>query len=140
MKAESIQIVQRSYASLAPSGEKNVLLFCHQLVRLTPALGQRWPEIPREKLAYAFGQAVAHLPHPDRILFSVQQWSRSLRDSRFGGHHFAVAHRALLWTLETQLGEALCTPQLKAAWSEAYWYYVRILKQTMQRPRESMAA
>src|SRR5260370_2218169 len=76
------------------------------------------PEQAR-KLAHVLTVVVKGLSRPEQILPAVEELGR--RHSTYGvrPEHYATVATALLWTLQTGLGEAF-TAEVRHAWTSAY--------------------
>jgi hemoglobin-like flavoprotein len=64
-------------------------------------------------------KTVNNLHQLDAILPAVRQLGERHRGYGVSADHYGPVGAALLWTLEQGLGSAF-TPEVKAAWSEAY--------------------
>jgi hemoglobin-like flavoprotein len=125
--------IARGYASptrLAPAPGGRVLvadtaarLFYARLFELDPAIERLFRrtdmDAQRKNLMQTLTVVVKSLDRLDQILPAVQALGR--RHAGYGVReaHYATVGEALLWTLETGLGEA-CTPDVRAAWAAAY--------------------
>jgi hemoglobin-like flavoprotein len=80
------------------------------------------------KLAHVLTVVVKSLNRPEQILPAVEELGR--RHSHYGVQpkHYDTVGAALLWTLQSGLGEAF-TPEVHDAWNSAYLF----LSYTMQR-------
>jgi hemoglobin-like flavoprotein len=107
------------------------MTFYDRLFQLDPSL-RRMFRSPQEeqarKLAHVLTVVIKGLSKAEQILPAVEQLGR--RHSSYGVHpeHYATVGAALLWTLQSGLGEAF-TPEVRDAWASAY----SLLSSTMQR-------
>ena len=117
-----IQLVQDSFAAIAPMADDASALFYRRLFELDPALRAMFETDmadQRRKLMQMLTTAVKGLNHVDRLLPAVEELGR--RHARYGvqERHFDTVGAALLWTLEKGLGAAF-TPDVRCAWAMVY--------------------
>jgi len=123
MDAQKIQLVRDSFPQVAAIAPRAARLFYGRLFDLDPSVERLFnPSRMRSqgtKLMTALGFVVAHLDRPERLLPVARDMA--VRHVGFGvrRQHYIPVGEALLWTLEEGLGPAF-TPELRAAWAEAY--------------------
>jgi hemoglobin-like flavoprotein len=127
---EQIQLVQASFAKIAPIAGPAAALFYQRLFTLDPTLAALFTGDMRKqerKLMSMIGTAVNSLDQLDSIVPAVKALGG--RHAHYGVEdaHYATVGAALLWTLEQALG-ADFTPSVSAGWSAAY----ELLADTMQ--------
>ena len=123
--------MQRSFELITPALESATTTSYDRLFQLDPSL-RRMFRSPQEqqarKLAHILTVVVKGLSKPEEILPAVEQLGR--RHSSYGvpPEHYATVGAALLWTLQSGLGEAF-TSEVRDAWASAYL----LLSSAMQR-------
>jgi nitric oxide dioxygenase len=131
MTQHQIGLVQSSFSLVVPILESATMMFYDRLFQLDPSLRPmfRTPQPDQAgKLAHVLTVVVKGLNRPDQILPAVEELGR--RHSNYGvrPEHYATVGAALLWTLQSGLGEAF-TAEVRDAWSSAYL----LLSSTMQK-------
>lgn len=131
MTPRQIELVQSSFSLVEPIIEPAAMMFYDRLFQLDPSLRPmfRTPQAEQaRKLAHVLTVVVKSLSRPQQILPAVEELGR--RHSNYGvrPEHYATVGAALLWTLQSGLGEAF-TPEVRDAWSSAYLF----LSSTMQK-------
>src|SRR5512133_1295714 len=122
MTNDQIQLVQRSFELVTPVLESATATFYDRLFQLDPSLRSMFRSPKEEqarKLAHVLTVVVKGLNKVEQILPAVEQLGR--RHSGYGvrPEHYATVGAALLWTLQSGLGEAF-TPEVRDAWASAY--------------------
>ena len=122
MDQESIRLVQQTWKQVDPIRDQAAALFYGRLFELDPSLRPLFKGDMAEqgrKLMNMLATAAMGLDRLDGIVGEVQALGR--RHVAYGVQdaHYDTVGAALLWTLEQGLGDAF-TPQVKAAWAEAY--------------------
>jgi hemoglobin-like flavoprotein len=123
-------LVQESFASLAPIAEDAMALFYRRLFELDPALRGMFPAdmaAQHRKLAQMLTAAVKGLDHLDRLVPVVQDLGRRHVGYGVTDEHYDTVGGALLWTLEKGLGSAF-TPEMKDAWATVYGILASVMK------------
>ena len=118
MTLEQIQMVQASFAKIAPIVGPAAALFYQRLFTLDPTLAVLFTGDMRKqerKLMSMIGTAVNSLDQLDSIVPAVKALGRDMRITG-SRTHYATLAAALLWTLEQALG-ADFTPSVSARWS-----------------------
>jgi hemoglobin-like flavoprotein len=131
MTQHQIELVQNSFNLVIPIIEPATMMFYDRLFELDPSLRAmfRTPQAEQaRKLAHVLAVVVKGLSRPEQILPAVEELGR--RHSKYGvrPEHYATVGTALLWTLQSGLGEAF-TAEVHEAWSSAY----SLLASTMQK-------
>jgi hemoglobin-like flavoprotein len=122
MTPQQISLVQSSFKSVAPIASKAADLFYDRLFVIAPEVRQLFPAKLSEqkiKLMAMLTKTANNLHQLDAILPAVRQLGERHRGYGVSADHYGPVGAALLWTLEQGLGSAF-TPEVKAAWSEAY--------------------
>lgn len=131
MDQESIRLVQQTWKQVDPIREQAAALFYGRLFELDPSLRPLFKGDMAEqgrKLMNMLATAAMGIDRLDGIVGEVQALGR--RHVAYGVQdaHYDTVGAALLWTLEQGLGDAF-TPQVKAAWAEAYTLLADTMKQ-----------
>ncbi|MBN8987093.1 MAG: hemin receptor [Rhizobiales bacterium] len=122
MTPEQVNLVQQSFAKVAPISEQAAVLFYGRLFEVAPAVRAMFPDDmteQRKKLMATLAVVVGGLTNLEAILPAASALAR--RHVGYGAkpEHYPVVGSALLWTLEKGLGEHW-TPETAAAWTAAY--------------------
>ncbi len=131
MDQQSIRLVQQTWKQVDPIRDQAAALFYGRLFELDPSLRPLFKGDMAEqgrKLMNMLATAAMGLDRLDSIVGEVQALGR--RHVAYGVQdaHYDTVGAALLWTLEQGLGDAF-TPQVKAAWAEAYTLLADTMKQ-----------
>jgi hemoglobin-like flavoprotein len=133
-----IELVQNSFAIIAPIADDAAALFYRRLFEIDPSLRQMFPgdlSEQRKKLMQMLTAAVKGLPRLDRLVPVVEDLGRRHLGYGVRDEHYETVGAALLWTLEKGLGSAF-TPDVRAAWTAVY----SVLASTMKRAAASQEA
>ena len=122
MNSDQVALIQYSFAKIMPSAEEAAALFYGRLFEIAPALKPLFRGDMTEqgrKLMATLSVVVTGLANLESLLPVASALAK-----RHAGYGVKVADyqpvgAALLWALERGLGEQW-TPQLAAAWTEAY--------------------
>lgn len=131
MTNHQIQLVQRSFELVTPILESAAATFYDRLFQLDPSLRSMFRSTREEqarKLAHVLTVVVKSLNKLEQILPAVKQLGRHHSSYGVRSEHYSAGGAALLWTLQSGLGEAF-TPEVRDAWASAY----SLLSSTMQR-------
>src|SRR5947207_10091885 len=131
MTPRQIELVQSSFNQVVPTLESAAMTFYDRLFQLDPSLRHMFHGAQAEqarKLGHVLTVVVNGLSRPQQILSAVEELGR--RHLMYGvrQEHYATVGAALLWTLQTGLGDAF-TSEVREAWTCAYMF----LSSTMQR-------
>lgn len=123
-------LVQSSFALVAPIAETAAQLFYKRLFELDPSLRQLFRgdiEEQGRKLMQMLSVAVRGLDDPASLLPAVR--ALGARHEQYGvrAQDYATVGAALIWTLERGLGAAF-TPEVEKAWVTVY----TLVAETMQ--------
>jgi hemoglobin-like flavoprotein len=138
MNVREKELVQSSFARVAPIADAAADLFYSRLFELDPLLRPMFKADMTEqkkKLMQMLAAAVRGLDDPGALVPVVQALG-----ARHGGYgvmdkHYDTVAEALLWTLEKGLGEAF-TPETRQAWITVYG----VLASTMKDAAKAAAA
>ncbi|MDN4590735.1 hemin receptor [Xenophilus aerolatus] len=122
MTPQQITLVQQSFAQVAPIAPQAAEIFYARLFELAPQVRPLFTGDMAEqgrKLMAMLAMVVNGLTRLETIVPAAQKLGQ--RHVAYGAEpaHYPVVGQALLDTLERGLGPAF-TPDVKAAWSEAY--------------------
>jgi len=124
------QLVQESFALLAPVTEQAVAALYSRLFELDPDLRSLFRSDMRQqgrRMIQILAVTVLGLDYFERLVPVLQDLGR--RHVQYGvvPEQYAVVEQAFIWMLEQTLADAL-TPETQAAWVALY----RLLADTMQ--------
>jgi len=122
MTPEQVELIQRSFAKVAPISDTAAALFYGRLFEIAPEVKPLFRGDMAEqgrKLMATLAVVVNGLSKLDTVLPAVSGLAK--RHVAYGvkASHYTPVGAALLWTLEQGLGPAW-TPELAAAWTAAY--------------------
>lgn len=130
MTPEQIELVQTTWAKVAPSADQVAILFYGRLFEIAPEVKPLFKGDMAEqgkKLMTMLAVAVNGLPKLDTIVGAVQDMGVRHTDYGVEPQHYDSVGAALLWTLEQGLGEAY-TPEVAEAWTETYVTLATVMK------------
>jgi hemoglobin-like flavoprotein len=116
------QLVQDSFAQIAPIADDAAALFYRRLFQLDPMLKLMFRgdmADQRKKLMQMLTAAVKGLDHLEQLAPVLQDLGRRHVHYGVADSHYAIVGQALLWTLEKALGRGF-TPELRHAWTTVY--------------------
>ncbi len=122
MDPKKIELVEESFAKVAPIADTAAELFYKRLFELDPSLRALFKADLKEqgrKLMASITMVVKGLRKPEVILGPVQQLGVRHVDYGVKKEHYDTVGQALLDTLEKGLGDDF-TPEVRSAWEEAY--------------------
>ncbi|MCB1994752.1 MAG: hemin receptor [Burkholderiaceae bacterium] len=122
MTPQQVQMIQTSWQAVVPIKDKAAELFYGKLFELDPALQPLFKGDMKEqgrKLMAMINTVVVNLEKLDSLVPAVQDLGKRHNGYEVQASHYATVGSALLWTLGAGLGDAF-TPEVKAAWAEAY--------------------
>lgn len=138
MTPEQAILVKSSWEKVVPISAQAAELFYGKLFELDPTLQSLFKGDMTEqgkKLMMMINTAINGLDHLEKIIPTVQQLG--VRHVAYGvkDEHYDTVGAALLWTLETGLGDAF-TDEIKEAWANVYG----VLASTMKTAASGAAA
>jgi hemoglobin-like flavoprotein len=137
-----IELVQNSFAIIAPIADDAAALFYRRLFEIDPSLQQMFKgdmAAQRQKLMQMLTAAVKGLPRLDRLVPVVEDLGRRHAGYGVSDEHYDTLGAALLWTLEKGLGVAF-TPDVKEAWTTVYGVLASTMKNAAAAAKELSAA
>jgi hemoglobin-like flavoprotein len=122
MTPDQVNLVQQSFAKVAPISDQAAVLFYDRLFEVAPTVKSMFPSDLREqrkKLMATLAVVVNGLGRLESVLPAASALAK--RHVSYGAkpEHYPVVGGALLWTLEKGLGEAW-TAEVADAWKTAY--------------------
>ncbi len=130
MTPEQIQLIQSSWAQIAPQSDQAAQLFYRRLFEIAPEVKPLFKGDMTEqgaKLMKMLNTAVYGLERIDEILPAIQAMGRRHLDYGVKDEHYDRVGEALLWTLAQGLGDGF-TDEVKAAWTDAYALLAEAMK------------
>ena len=125
-----IELVQNTFANIAPIADDAAVLFYRRLFEIDPSLQQMFKgdmAEQRRKLMQMLTAAVKGLPRLDRLVPVVEELGRRHAGYGVSDAHYDTVGAALIWTLEKGLGRAF-TPEVKDAWTTVYGVLASTMK------------
>jgi nitric oxide dioxygenase len=123
MTPEQIALVQQSFAAVVPIKDQAAALFYGRLFENDPGTKPLFAHSDMAaqggKLMAALALVVNGLTKLDAVVPVAQAMAKRHVGYGVQAAQYASVGAALLWTLEQGLGAAF-TPEVKAAWTEAY--------------------
>ena len=122
MTPEQVNLVQQSFAKVAPISEQAAVLFYDRLFEVAPQVRAMFPvdmTEQRKKLMGTLAVVVGGLSNLEAILPAASALAKRHVSYGAKAEHYPVVGGALLWTLEKGLGDAW-TPEVAEAWTAAY--------------------
>jgi hemoglobin-like flavoprotein len=130
-----IELVQNTFAIIAPLADDAASLFYRRLFEIDPSLERMFKGDmvdQRRKLMQMLTAAVKGLPRLDRLVPIVEDLGRRHAGYGVSDEHYDTVGAALIWTLEKGLGNAF-TPEVKEAWTCVYGVLASTMKNAAAR-------
>ena len=131
MTEKQIQLVQQSWAKVAPNSAQVAMLFYDRLFEIAPQVKPLFKSDMAEqgrKLMQMIAIAVNGLPKLDTIVPAVQDSGIKHADYGVKPEDYDHVGAALLWTLDQGLGDDF-TPEVEEAWTETYVTLSTVMKE-----------
>jgi hemoglobin-like flavoprotein len=122
MTPDQVQLVQQSFAKVAPISETAAVLFYDRLFEVAPKVKAMFPTDmteQRRKLMATLAVVVGGLGNLESALPAASALAKRHVSYGARAEHYPVVGAALLWTLEKGLGDGW-TPEVAEAWTAAY--------------------
>jgi hemoglobin-like flavoprotein len=122
MTPDQVQLVQQSFAKVAPISETAAVLFYDRLFDIAPKVRSMFPTDmteQRRKLMATLAVVVGGLGNLESVLPAASALAKRHVSYGAKAEHYPVVGAALLWTLEKGLGDGW-TPEIAEAWTAAY--------------------
>ena len=130
MTKEQIQLVQQTFMKVLPISDLAAQLFYTRLFEIDPSLKPMFKGDMQEqgrKLMQMIGMAVQGLTVPGEIMGLLAELGRKHAEFGTVDAHYDKVGMALLWALGQGLG-ADFTPEVQTAWTEAYEFLAKVMK------------
>jgi hemoglobin-like flavoprotein len=139
MTPHQIELVQKSFAQVAPIAATAADLFYARLFATAPELRPLFPDDlgeQKKKLMAMLGTVVTGLPRFHTLMPAVRALGRRHKDYGVTSEHFYPVGAALIWTLQKGLGDSF-TEEVADAWVTVY---ATISKAMMEAAAEQQKA
>ena len=142
MTPEQISLVRASWRAAASNAGSLTRTFYAALFEADAGAARLFAgvdlEAQRKKLTQSLTVVVHSLDDPDSLLPAIAALGK--RHARYGveHRHFDSVGEALLMALADTLGDAF-TPELRAAWAEAYALIASVMRRALTRARAESA-
>ena len=123
-------LVQTTFATIAPIADDAAVLFYRRLFEIDPSLQQMFRgdmAEQRKKLMQMLTAAVKGLDRLDQLVPVVQALGRRHATYGVADAHYNTVGTALLWTLEKGLGAAFTT-EVREAWATVFGLLATVMK------------
>ena len=136
MTPEQQDLVRESWQRFDPTAREAGVQFYERLFELDPMAQQLFAGVDmaeqERKLMAMLAQIVQAIDRPEDLVSSVAALGR--RHVHYGvkDADYESVGAALLWTLEQGLGDAF-TPDVRAAWAEAYLMVATVMRRAATR-------
>jgi hemoglobin-like flavoprotein len=131
MTPQQKNLVQTTFAKVAPIADEAAALFYRRLFELDPSLRPMFTTDLTEqgrKLMRMIGMAVNGLDRPNELLPAVRQLGTRHAGYGVRDEHYDTVAAALVWTLAKGLG-ADFTPEVQDAWVAVYGVLASTMKE-----------
>jgi len=142
MTPRQVELVQASFAKVAPIADAAAEIFYNRLFELDPSLRSMFKSDMKQqgkKLMDSLKMVVANLRNLDRIIPGVK--AMAVRHTSYGvkNEHYATVGSALIDTLEKGLG-AEFTDEVRTAWLAAYTALATTMQAAAAEASDGVAA
>jgi len=130
MTDQQVQLVQQTFMKVLPISDLAAQLFYKRLFEIDPSLKPMFKGDMQEqgrKLMQMIGMTVQGLSVPGEIMGLVADLGRKHVEYGVVDAHYDTVCAALMWTLGQGLGTSF-TPEVKIAWTEAYEFLAKVMK------------
>ncbi len=124
MTPRQIELVQHSFKLVTPILDSATMMFYQRLFELDPSLRYMFHgplEEQARKLGHVLTVVVKGLSRSEQILGAVEELGRRHANYGVRPEHYDTVGTALLWTLQTRLGDAFAS-DVRDAWAAAYLF------------------
>ena len=139
MTEQQVRLVQQTFMRVLPISDLAAQLFYKRLFELDPTLRPMFKGDMQEqgrKLMQMIGMTVQGLSVPGEIMGLVADLGRRHVEYGVIDAHYDTVRTALMWTLAQGLG-ADFTPEVKMAWTEAYEFLAKVMKDAATENRQT---
>jgi len=119
---QQIELIQRSFAKVVPISDKAAALFYARLFEVAPDVRAMFKSDMKNQgrmLMSVLATVVAGLNNLESILPTAESLAIRHRDYGVVPEQYEIVGDVLLWTLAQGVGDDF-TPEVRAAWEEAY--------------------
>ena len=134
MTREQITIVQRTFRKIYGIADSSAEMFFSRLFELDASLQDYFDgdlQFYKKKFIQIVGAGVYGLNRPESIVPVLQQFSKRYARHGIRHHQYNTIGAALLWTLSQGLADDF-TPDVMAAWAEAFNLLANVMKNTVE--------
>ena len=142
MNPKNVSLVQESWKQIVPIAEQAAALFYDELFTLDPSLKALFRSDMKaqgRKLTSMLNTAVVNLGRIEAILPAVLDLGRRHVGYGVRDEHYGTVGAALITTLAKGLGDGF-TPDVRAAWIEAYAALSSVMKSAAAEAEEPAKA
>ena len=142
MNPQNVSLVQESWKQVVPIAEQAAALFYDELFTLDPSLKALFRSDMKaqgRKLTSMLNTAVVNLGRIEAILPAVLDLGRRHVGYGVRDEHYGTVGAALIATLAKGLGDGF-TPDVRAAWIEAYTALSSVMKSAAAEAEEPAKA
>ena len=139
MTEQQVRLVQQTFMRVLPISDLAAQLFYKRLFELDPSLRPMFKGDMQEqgrKLMQMIGMTVQGLSVPGEIMGLVADLGRKHVEYGVIDAHYDTVRTALMWTLGQGLG-ADFTAEVKMAWTEAYEFLAKVMKDAATENRQT---
>jgi hemoglobin-like flavoprotein len=132
MRLDKIALVKATFDTLGSNANAAAELFYRRLFELDPSLKPMFTNDPAGQAAKFMATlrlAVTGLDQPERIIGEVKRLGREHVGYGVHSEHYHTAGQALMWALAQSLGSDF-TPEVEAAWNEAYTLVAGLMEES----------
>lgn len=130
MTKERVALVQQTFFKVLPISELAAELFYRRLFEIDPSVRPMFKGTMQEqarKMMEMIGMVVTGVSTPNEIIGFVADLGRGHVEYGVIDAHYDTVRSALIWTLGQGLGSDF-TPEVEAAWAEAYDFLAKVMK------------
>jgi|SRR4051812_31551280 hemoglobin-like flavoprotein len=131
MSPEQKTLVKDTWQKVVPIADTAARLFYDRLFEIDATTASLFKATnmtqQRQKLIQALTVVVQGVDHLDALVPTLADLGRRHASYGVSNAHYDSVGAALLWTLEQRLGSAW-TPQMRSAWSRAYFLLADVMR------------
>ena len=131
MSPDQKTLVRETWNQVLPIADTAAALFYQRLFELDPDLSALFAGVDlasqRKKLVQTLTRVVVALDDIADLVPEIEALGRRHAGYGVTDAHYRTVGEALLWTLETGLGDAW-TPDVEAAWTAAYGFVADVMR------------
>jgi len=141
MTPRQIELVRNSWAQVVPVADQAAASFYGHLFTLDPSLASLFKsnlEAQGRKLTSMINTVVVNLSNLSTLVPAIEDLGRRHVGYGVKSAHYDTVGEALLWTLETALGDAF-TADMREAWTRAYVILSEVMQSAAARHENARA-